>query len=128
VIKEYLLFISKEEVKHEKQFKKILEEKGIRKYGWENKPGLHKFIDKNFKQGLLPKLNEILENFPKGEDIKNALRFAKKCEEQSIEFYGILRTNCDDIETKTLLIDSECEGKAHLFYIQQLISNYPGAN
>ena len=128
VIKEYLLIISKEEAKHEKIFKKILEEKESRKYGWENKPGLHKFIDKNFKQGLFPKLNEILEKFPEGEDIKNALEFAKNCEELSIEFYATLRKNCDDIETKILLIDLECEEKAHLSYIQQLISNYPGAN
>ena len=125
VVKDYLLIISREEAKHENRFKKILEEKGSRNYGWEDKPDLHKLIDKNFKQGVFPKLNEILEKFPGCEGIEIALEFAKKCEELSIEFYATLRKNCDDLETKTLLIDLECEEKAHRAYIQQLIRDFP---
>ncbi len=125
VIKDYLLIISKEEAKHKEHFKKILEEKGSRKYGWEDKPDLHKLVDKNFKQGLFPKLNWNVEKFERGEVIKIALGFAKKYEELSIEFYATLIKNCDDLETKVLLVDLECEEKAHLCYIQQLIENFP---
>ena len=125
MIKDYLLIISKEEAKHEKLFKKILEEKGSRKYGWEDKPDLHRLVEKNFKQDLLPRLNEILEKFPGDEGIKIALKFAKKYEELSIELYAILIKNCEDLETKALLIELECGEKAHLCYIQQLIWNFP---
>jgi len=125
VIKNYLLIISKEEAKQEKLFKKILEEKGNRKYGWEDKPDLHKLVEKNCEQVLLPKLNEILEKFSGGEGIKIALKFAKKYEELSIEFYATLIKNCDDWNTKALLIDLESEEKAHLCYIQQLIWSFP---
>ena len=125
VIKDYLLIISKDEAEHKEHFKKILEEKGSRKYGWEDKPDLHKLVDKNFKQGLFPKLNWNVEKFERGEVIKIALGFAKKYEELSIEFYATLIKNCDDLETKVLLVDLECEEKAHLCYIQQLIENFP---
>ncbi len=125
VIKDYLLIISKDEAKHKEHFKKILEEKGTRKYGWEDKPGLREMIDNNFKHGLFPKLNKLVEKFPGGVGIEIGIEFAKEFEELSIEFYRILRKNCDDLEPKALLIDLECEEKAHLCYIQQLIENFP---
>jgi rubrerythrin len=125
VIKDYLLMISEQEAKHEKLFKKFLEEKGNQKYGWEDKPDLHILVEQNFEQGFFPKLNEIFEKFPGGEGIKIALEFAKKYEEQSIEFYATLIKNCDDWNAKALLIDLESEEKAHLCYIQQLIWSFP---
>ena len=126
VIKDYLLNISKDEAKHKEHFKKIsYGGKLSRKYGWEDKPDLHKLVDKNFKQGLFPKLNWNVGKFEGGEVIKIALGFAKKYEELSIEFYATLIKNCDDLETKVLLVDLECEEKAHLCYIQQLIENFP---
>jgi len=125
VIKDYLSIISRDEYKHEDRFKKMLKEKGNRKYGWEGKPDLHNFIDKNLKQSLFPKLNGILEKYPGGEGIKIALEFAENGEKLSIEFYATLRKNCDDSEIKALLIDLESEEKAHLSYIQQLIQNFP---
>jgi len=128
MVRDYLLIISKEEAKHENRFKKILEEKGSRKYGWEDKPELHELIDNNFKHGLFPKLNEIVEKFPGGVGIEIALEFAKECEELSIKFYATLRKNCDDLEAKILLIDLECEEKAHRAYIKQLIQDFPHEN
>ncbi len=125
VVKDFLLIISKEEAKHKEHFKKILEEKGSQKYGWEDAPDLHKLVDKNCKQGLFSELNWNLEKFEGGEVIKIALGFAKKYEELSIEFYATLIKNCDDLETKALLIDLECEEKVHLYYIQHLIENFP---
>jgi rubrerythrin len=124
VIKDFLLIISKEETKHKEYFKKILKDKGSRKYGWEDEPDLHKLVDKKFKQGLLPELNWDLEKFEGGEVIKIALGFAKKYEELSIEFYTTLIKNCDDLRARALLIDLECEEKVHLYYIQHLIGNF----
>jgi len=125
VAKDFFLSISGEEAKHKEYFNKILEEKGSRKYGWEDKPGLRKLIDKNFQQGLFPELNWNLESVYGGETFRIAFGFAKKYEELSIEFYSTLIQNCDDLETKVLLIDLECEEKVHLYYIQHLIENFP---
>jgi rubrerythrin len=125
MIQDFLIIISKEEAKHKEYFKKFLDEKGDRKYGWEDKPDLHKLVDKNFKQDLFPKLDWDLEKFEGDEVIKIALGFAKKYEELSIELYATLIKNCDDLETKALLADLECEEKVHLYYIQRLIENFP---
>ena len=125
VVKDYLLIISEEEAEHREHLKKILEEKGNRKYGWENKPELRKLVDKNFKQGLFPELNWNLEGVDGDEIFKMGLRFAKKYEELTVEFYATLIKNCHDFETKLLLIDFECEEKVHLFYIQHLIRDFP---
>lgn len=125
VIKDSLLILSKEEAKHKEYFNKILEEKGSRKYGWEDKPELYKLLDKNFKQGFFSELNWSSEKLEGDEVIKIALGFAKKYEEQSIEFYATLTKNCDDLETKDLLLDLECDERVHLYYIQHLIENFP---
>jgi len=125
VVKDSLLIISEEEAKHKEYFKKILENKGNRKYGWEDKPDLHKLLDKKFKQGLLYELNWNLKKLEGVEVIKIALGLARKYEVLSIEFYATLIKNCDDLETKDLLIDLKCEEKVHLYYIQHLIENFP---
>ena len=125
LVKDFLRIIYMEEAKHKEHFKKILEESGSRKYGWEDKPELYKLVDKKLKQDLFSELNWRLEKFEGGEIFKIALGFAKEYEELSIELYAILIKNCDDLETKALLIDLECEEKVHLYYIQHLIENFP---
>ena len=125
VIKDFLLIIYKEEAKHKEYFKKILEERGSRKFGWEDNPELYKFVDRKFKQDLFSKLNWSLEKFEGGEIFRVALGFAKKYEELSIELYATLINNCDDLEIKARLSDMECEEKTHLYYIQHLIRDFP---
>ena len=125
LIKDFLLIISREEAKHEEHFKKIMEEKGSRKYGWEDKPDVNILVDKIFKQGLFSELNWNPEKLEGDEVIKIALGFAKKYEDLSIEFYATLIKHCDDLKTKALLIDLKCEEKVHLYYIQHLIENFP---
>ncbi len=121
VTKDFLLFMSEDETRHETQFKKILGEKGNRKYGWENNPALRELIDKRFKDGFFPKLDEILEHLPKFEGIMHALVLALKCEELSVYFYEALGKQCNDLETKNVMIEIESEEKAHREYIQNLI-------
>jgi rubrerythrin len=123
VVKDYLLFMSADEAQHEKKFKKILGEQGDRQYGWEDKPALREFVDTHLIQGLFPDLDEILKDLPEFEGVQKALNFALNSEELAFEFYKTLVKNCDDFETKILMIEMESEEKGHCAYIQKLIED-----
>lgn len=123
VVKEFILFMCAEEAGHEDRFKKILEKKGGRKYGWEDNLALRELIDKHIKEGLFPKLDGILERLPKLEGILKALDYALKAEKRAVEFYESLRKSCDDLETEIILIEMESEEKSHRDYIQNLIQD-----
>ena len=120
-VKNYLLLMAKDEAHHEKQFEIILGEKGDQKYGWENSAALRELIDKHLKPGLFPLLEGILKNLSKFEGVQKALTIAQKCEELAVKFYGTLKENCEDFETKALLITLEAEEKSHCDYIQAAI-------
>ena len=124
IISNYLLLMAKDEAHHEKQFEIILGEKGDQKYGWENSPALRELIDKRLKSGLFPPLEGILKNLSEFEGIQKALTIAQKCEELAVKFYGTLRRNCEDFETKTLLITLEAEEKSHCDFIQVAINHW----
>ncbi len=121
MISNYLLLMAKDEAHHEKQFESILEEKEGKKYGWENSSALRELIDKHLKPGLFPPLGGLLENLPRFEGVQKALTISLRCEEIAVEFYGVLRKNCEDFETKALLIPLESEEKHHCDFIQTLI-------
>ncbi len=121
-IKNYLLLMAKDEAHHEKQFESILGEKGGQKYGWENSSVLRELIEKHLKSGLYPPLEGILKNLSKFEGVHKALTISQKCEELAVKFYGTLRKNCEDFETKALLITLESEEKSHCDYIQAAIN------
>jgi rubrerythrin len=121
MISNYLLLMAKDEAHHEKQFESILGEKGGQKYGWENSAALRELIDKHLKPGLFPPLEGVLKNLSKFEGVQKALTIAQKCEELAVKFYGTLRENCEDFETKALLITLESEEKHHCDFIQTLI-------
>ncbi len=123
-IKNYLLLMAKDEAHHEKQFEIILGEKGDQKYGWENSSALRELIDKHLRPGLYPSLVGELENLSKFEGIQKALTSSKKCEELAVKFYGTLRKNCEDFETKTLLSTLEAEEKSHCDFIQAAIDHW----
>ena len=119
--KSYLLLMAKDEAHHEKQFESILEEKRSLEYGWENSAALRELIDKHLKPGLFPPVEGILKNLSKFEGVQKALIVAQKGEELAVKFYGTLRKNCEDFETKTLLITLESEEKSHCDFIQVAI-------
>ena len=121
-ITNYFLLMAKDEAHHEQEFEHILGEKGGQTYGWENSVALRELIDKHFKPGLYPPLEEMLNNLSKFEDIQKALAISQKCEELCVKFYRTLRENCEDFETKALLITLEAEEKSHCGYIQATIN------
>ena len=121
MISNYLLLMAKDEAHHEKQFESILEEKRSLEYGWENSAALRELIDKHLKPGLFPPVEGILKNLSKFEGVHKALTIAQKNEELAVKFYGVLRENCEDFETKALLITLESEEKSHCDYIQAAI-------
>ena len=121
-VKNYLLLMAKDEAHHEKQFESMLEEKGGQKNGWENSAALRELIDKHLKPGLFPPLEGVLKNLSRFEGIQKALAISQKCEELAVKFYGTLKENCEDFETKALLITLEAEEKSHCDYIQAAIN------
>ena len=123
-VKSYLLLMAKDEAHHEKQFESILGEKGDQKYGWENSSALREFIDRNLKPGLFPPVEGILKNLSQFEGVQKALTIAQKNEELAVKFYGALRENCEDFETKSLLMTLEGEEKSHCDFIQTLINHW----
>ncbi len=123
-ISNYLLLMARDEAHHEKQFESILGEKEDQKYGWENSSALREFIDKHLKPGLFPQVEGILKNLSQFEGVQKALTIAQKGEELAVKFYGTLRENCEDFETKTLLITLEAEEKSHCDFIQAAINHW----
>lgn len=123
ITKKHLLLMAKDKAQHENQFQSFLEEKGCLKYGWENSVALRELIDKHLKQGLFPSLEGVMKNLSKFEGILKALTISKKCEELTVKFYGTLKKNCKDFETKTLLSNLEAKGKSHYDYLQTAINH-----
>jgi len=123
-IKEFILVMAREEVQHEKQFKKMLEDKGGSAYGWENQSELRQLIDNRFQTDIFPNLDEIFQQLPKFQGIQKALEFAIETEKVSSEFYGLLRETCRDYEVKTLLILLEKAEHEHLQRVQALKEHY----
>jgi len=122
MIRNYLLLMAKDEAHHENQFASLLEGKEGQKYGWENSLALREIIDKHLKPGLFPSLGGILTNLSKFKGVQKALIIAQNCEELAVKFYGTLRENCEDVETKAILITLESEEKSHCDYIQTVIN------
>ncbi len=120
-VKSYLLLMARDEAHHEKQFEAILGKKEGKKFGWENSTALRELIDKHLKPGLFPPVEGILKNLSKFEGVHKALTIAQKNEELAVKFYGVLRENCEDFETKTLFMTLEAEEKHHCDFIQTLI-------
>lgn len=121
-VKSYLLLMARDEAHHEKQFEAILGKEEGKKFGWENSSVLRELIDKHLKPGLFPPVEGILKNLSQFEGVQKALTIAQKNEELAVKFYGALRENCEDFETKTLLITLEAEEKSHCDFIQAAIN------
>lgn len=123
-VKDFLLLMSKEEAQHEKQFKKLLDGKGRKQYGWEENKKLRELIDKHYQTDIFPSIDEIFEHLPQFEGIQKALDFAVESEKVSTEFYGLMQESCHDIEGKTLLLILEKVELEHLQRVEALRERY----
>ncbi|MBI5187140.1 MAG: ferritin family protein [Nitrospinae bacterium] len=123
-IKEFLLHLAKDEAQHEKQFKKMLREKGSSLYGWEKKKAIHKLIESQFQTDIFPKVNEIFARLPNFQGIQKAIDFAIEAERTSAEFYSLLGEFCDNIKAKTLLVMMEKAERDHLTQVLALKKQY----
>ena len=122
--KEFLQVMAKEEAIHEEQFKKILDEKSDRAYGWENQQNLRELLDNKFKTDIFPPINEIMERSSKLQGVEQALGFAIEAEKVSAEFYGLLGDACDEINVKTQLVQLEKIENEHLDRVKLLSKSY----
>lgn len=119
-VKDFLIFMSNEEALHEKQFKKMLADKGDQTFGWEDNEKLREMIDAYYQTDIFPPLSSLLEQLPRFEGIKKAFEFAKESEKVSREFYGLLQEACTDIEVKTFLVLLEKAEVEHLERIESI--------
>jgi len=119
-VNNFLIHMAKEEGDHEKQFKKILDEKGGKPYGWEKNPEFRHLVDDIFQTDIFPNLEEVFNLLPKFEALQKAIDFAIEAEMVSAEFYSLLGQNCENFEAKTALILLEKEELQHLQYVKSL--------
>lgn len=124
-IKDFLNIMAKEEAQHEKDFKRILDDKQDDDYGWEDKADVRELIDKHFQTDLFPKVDEIMKHLPRFEGLQKALDSALESEQISAEFYAILGEYCEDLEAKTsivLLEKEEIKHRENILKIKQRFS------
>jgi len=122
--KEFLQVMATEEAIHEEQFKKILDEKNDRAYGWENQQNLRELLDNKFKTDIFPPINKIMDQASKLQGVGQALDFAVEAEKVSAEFYSLLGDACDEIDIKTQLVQLEKAEKEHLDRVKSLAKHY----
>ncbi len=122
-INEFLLHMAKEEGEHERQFKKLLADKGDKPYGWEKDEKIRHLVDDLFQTDIFPKLNEVSDMRSDFNSIHKAIDFALEGELVSAEFYSLLSQNCENIEAKTSLLLLEKEELKHHNYVQSLKEN-----
>ena len=111
-VRDFFRLMSREEALHEKQFKRLIELKAQKVYGWKNSSSLRQFIDKEFQTDIFPPAKEIFAKLSAVGGIVNALDFAMDAERIVAEFFRLLHNSCDDIEIKTILTvleKAECE-------------------
>jgi rubrerythrin len=104
----------KEEIQHEKLFRVMLEKKGEKLYGWEDKKALHDFIDENFSTDIFPHLEDIIQEDSKFKSLQKAVDFAVEAEMIAAEFYSLLGDFCEDLEAKTSILLLEQAENEHV--------------
>lgn len=114
MVKTFLQKMHKEEIQHEKLFRAMLEEKGEKLYGWEDKKELHDFIDEHFKTDIFPPLEDIIQEDSKFETLQKAVDFAVEAEMIAAEFYYLLGNFCEDLEAKASILLLEQAESEHV--------------
>jgi len=123
-VKEFLLLMAKEEANHEIQFKRLLDDKGDRNYGWESDENLRELINTHYQTDVFPQLEDVLEHLPGYQGIQKAIETAIEAEKVSCEFYGLLQQACTDIESKTFLVLLEKVEQEHLERVEKIRDRY----
>jgi len=113
-VKNFLQKMHKEEIQHEKIFRLMLEEKGEKNYGWEDKKELYDFIGEHFKTDIFPPLDSIIQEDSKFESLQKAVDFAVEAEMIAAEFYSLLGEFCEDLEAKTSILLLEQAENEHV--------------
>ncbi|CCQ90074.1 hypothetical protein NITGR_220030 [Nitrospina gracilis 3/211] len=124
VVKNYLLLMARDEAHHEKHFENMLGTEKSQHCGWNHSQELRELIDTQIQKELFPLVDRTLERMPNSVDIPRALHVCLKCEEMSVEFYGLMRASCEDVETKSVLIELESEEKSHRDFIRALLQHW----
>ena len=113
-VKNFLQKMHTEEVQHEKIFRLMLEKKGEKHYGWEDKKELQDFIHENFKTDTFPPLADIIQEDSKFESLQKAVDFAVEAEMVAAEFYSLLGEFCEDMDAKTSILLLEQAENEHV--------------
>jgi rubrerythrin len=114
IVKTFIEKMHKEEIQHEKIFRIMLEKKGEKLYGWEDKKELHDFITENFQTDIFPPLEEIINQDSIFESLQKAVNFAVEAEMIAAEFYSLLGEFCEDLDTKTSILLLEQAENEHV--------------
>lgn len=114
LIKTFIERMHREEIQHEKLFRAMLEEKGEKIYGWEDKKELHDFIGEHFKTDIFPPLEDIIQEDSRFESLQKAVDFAVEAEMVAAKFYSLLGEFCEDLEAKTSILLLEQAENEHV--------------
>lgn len=114
MVKAFIEKMHNEEIQHEKIFRIMLEKKGDKLYGWEDKKELHEFINENFKTDIFPLLDEIINPDAIFESLQKAVDFAVEAEMIAAEFYSLLGEFCEDLDAKTSILLLEQAENEHV--------------
>ena len=123
-IKDFLSQMANEEVKHEKQFVKMMTDKSGKEYGWENKPDVKSTIQKIFSTDIFPELEGAESSNQQFSTIAEAIDFAIEAEMISMEFYRLLGEYCENLEARTVLVMLEKAEIEHLNFMKNLRKKY----
>lgn len=123
-IKDFLTQMAAEETRHERQFKKLIDDKTGKNYGWEDKADLRETIENLFQTDIFPNIDEFKSPDSQFPTVEEAIDFAIEAEMISMEFYKLLGDYCENLEAKTVLVMLEKAEMEHLNYMKTLSTKY----
>ncbi len=123
-IKDFLTQMAAEETRHERQFKKLIDDKSGKSYGWEDKADLRETIENLFQTDIFPNIEEFKSPDKQFPTVEEAIDFSIEAEMISMEFYKLLGDYCENLEAKTVLVMLEKAEMEHLNYMKTLSVKY----
>ncbi len=123
-IKDFLTQMAAEETRHERQFKKLIDDKAGKNYGWEDKADLRETMENLFQTDIFPIIDELEKSENQFPTVEEAIDFAIEAEMISMEFYKLLGEYCENLEAQTVLVMLEKAEMEHLHYMKTLKAKY----